>query len=434
MFLFTYQLKKNFLKPRLFYAIIGFTLFSYLIEIKPGFCLPTKNIAPILATLDNHIRTQVQKKHIPGCAIAVVYKNQVIFMNAYGVKSIGQQDKIDLDTIFQLGSVSKPIAATLASVLENKGLLKLDDPVHYYLPRFSLKSLQSSTSTLKIKHILSHSTGVPRAGFNNLIEAHASQDSILKALQNTPVRTPAGRRYDYHNAMFGLVMSEITEATTHSSFKNALQINLLQPLNMTKTSSTLQGLLRNANRAFPHVRNRKGYLTPCTSYSKSYYTVSPAGGINSSIKDMAIFLKAQLGGYPQVLNHHMLKRIQTPQIHTNNNVLSTSSKLPHLIKDARYALGWRVVDFAHHKLIFHGGWVKGFTNFIGFMPDHNIGIVILHNGETRFSSKTAMKFFELFLEVPTPKKSITLVKKATKKVKKSKIKRTHQTHRKRHSR
>lgn len=408
-------LKGFFNKP-----VVIFSFFLCLITGFPAYSAHHKDINSALAALDNHIRNQVQKKQIAGCAVAVVYRNQIVFMNAYGVKALGKPEKIDLDTIFQLGSVSKPMAATLASILENKGFLRLDDPVNYYLPGFSLRTIQSP-STLRIRHILSHSTGVPRAGFNNLIEAHASYDHIRKVLQNTPVRTPVGRRYDYHNAMYGLI-SEITEAATKQPFRNALHSNLLQLLNMTKTSSTLHGLLKNPNRASPHIRNRKGGLMPCTTYSKGYYTVAPAGGINSSIRDMATFLKAQLGGYPQVLNHHMLSRIQTPQVQTNNNVLSASSRPSHLIKNARYALGWRVVDFAHHKLIFHGGWVKGFTNFIAFMPDQQIGIVVLHNGETRFSSKTAVKFFESFLDI-VPQKSQKKPTQVIKKIKKVTIKR-----------
>ncbi len=378
-----------------------------LIGPNPGFCNPSQTIESALIKLDQHIQRQVQKKQIPGCAVAVVYRNKIIFINSYGVKTLGKKEKIDLDTVFQLGSVSKPVAATLASILENKGYLKLDDPVNHYLPDFSLNSTHSFRS-LKIKHVLSHSTGVPRGGFNNLIESHAPPSRILKALQNTPVRTPVGRRYDYHNAMYSLI-SDITQSATGLSFKDSLHINLLKPLNMTNTSSTFSGLMRTNNRATPHVKGKNGALIPCNTYSQGYYNVAPAGGINSSIRDMAIFLKAQLGGYPEIISHRVLTRIQTPQVPTQSS-LSTYEGPANLIKNARYALGWRVVDFAHHKLVFHAGWVKGFTNFIALMPEHQIGIVVLHNGESKFSSKTAVKFFESLLDVQKPKKSLKLEK------------------------
>lgn len=366
------------------------------------FALPPKNLEPTLAKLNADIQKLVQSKQIPGCAVAVVYRNNVVFMNTYGVRMVGKPEKIDVDTLFQLGSVSKPIAATLVSVLEHKGLLKLDDPVTHYLPNFSLNSNQASHA-LRVKHVLSHSTGVPRAGFNNLIEAHAPYDRILETLQATRVRTPMGKRYDYHNAMYALI-SDITRSATRLPFKDALHANLLQPLNMTRTSATLGGLINTPNRATPHTRGNRGALTPSDTYSKGYYAVAPAGGINSSIKDMSVFLKAQMGGFPQVLNHKMLARIQTPQVVTPCT-LGPNSGPPNMIKNAHYALGWRVVDFDHHKLVFHGGWVKGFTNFIAFMPDQQIGIVVLHNSENRFSAKTAVKFFESYLDIPRQKQN-----------------------------
>ncbi len=383
---------KYFLPAAFLFGIIGFT---------PCHGSAHPDLSPILSKLDHHIKTQVQKKLIPGCAVAVVYQNKVVFMNAYGVKSIKNKEPIDIDTVFQLGSVSKPVAATLASILENKGVLKLDDPVNRYLPHFSLRTHQAANA-LKIRHILSHSSGVSRAGFNNLIEAHSSYDSILKALQATPVRIATGKRYDYHNAMFGLITG-ITQSATRTSFKDALHTNLLHPLSMTRTTSTLTGLLNTANKATPHIRNRRGGLMPCDTYSKGYYTVAPAGGINSTVRDMAAFLKAQMGGSPEVLDHKALSRMHTPHVHTPTT-LSPYEGPPNLIKNARYGLGWRIVDFSHHPLLFHGGWVKGFTNFIAFMPDQKVGIIILQNSETRFSSRVAMKFFELFLDIKPHKK------------------------------
>lgn len=383
---------------------ILFALALFMVGIPPSFAYGLshpKNLGSILSQIDEHIKVHVKSKQVAGCAVAVVYQNKIVFLNAYGVKSLGKPDRINVDTVFQLGSVSKPIAATLVSVLENKGFLRLEDPIQHYLPNFSLNTKQSSHK-LQVKHVLSHSTGVPRTDFNHLIESHQPYNTILRALQRTPVRTPIGKRYDYHNAMFGLI-SDITRSATRSSFKDALSVNLLKPLQMTNTTATLSGLLTNPNRAFPHVRNGKAKLTPCDTYSRGYYNVAPAGGINSSIRDMAIFLNAQMGGYPTVLNKRTLSRTQTAQISTPCT-LSAYNGPAHLIKNARYGLGWRIVDFSHHKLLFHGGWVKGFTNFIAFMPDQKIGIVVLQNGETRFSSKTAIKFFELYLGITPTRK------------------------------
>lgn len=374
-------------------TLLLFVVFLYLIstsstvfaaEVTPD------NIINAVKKVDEMIQNHVANQVIPGCAVAVVYKNEVVFINTYGVRTVGQPEKIDLDTVFQLGSVSKPISSTLASVLEQKGLLNIDDPVSEYLPHFALKGVNNG-DTVKVKNILSHTTGVPRHGFNHLIETFEPYTKIVHALQTTKVISRVGRKYDYHNAMFSLI-GDITQTITKKSFPDALEALLLKPLKMKNTSATLEALLSNENRASPHIRKKKG-LAPALPYSSGYYAVAPAGGINSSINDMAIFLKAQMGGFPQVVSAQALARIQAPFVPTKPKIHSSSSEAKP--KNSSYGLGWRILEFADQKFVYHGGWVKGFTNFIGFMPEQQLGIVVLHNGDTKFSSGAAVKFFEL---------------------------------------
>lgn len=366
----------------------------FLIQINPCFAeLEQKNIDTAIKKMDDTIETAVQNKSIPGAAVAVVYKNQVIFLKGFGVRTMGQEDKIDADTVFQLGSVSKPIASTLANVLQSQGYLDVDNPVICYLPNFKLNTKQSDQA-LKVKNILNHTSGVPRGGFNNMIEHFATHAELVDALQNKRTKTRVGQHYDYNNAMYS-VIADIIQSTTHKTFENALSQYLLIPLNMTHTSATVEGLLNSPNRATPHTHGAGG-LTPCEEYSKGYYAVAPAGGINSSARDMANFLKAQMGGYPKVVTYQALMRMQTPSVTTHGMLNGGAGRVKH----PHYGLGWRVVEYVNQPLIYHGGWLRGFTNFIGFLPQEQLGIVILHNGDSKFSSKTAMKFFEAALGLP----------------------------------
>lgn len=358
-----------------------------------------QNIYTVISQFEQKLLKTLHDKNIPGCAVAIVYKNQVVFLNGYGVRTIGKPEKIDADTVFQLGSVSKPIAATLTTLLENRGLLNIQDPVSRYLPNFSLNGAKDPT-TLKIKHVLNHSSGLPRSGFNHLIETFAPHTRLIRALQTTRISAPIGKRYDYHNAMFSLI-NEITFAATRQSFPDSLSTYLLKPLNMHNTTATYNGLLQTPNRATPHVKNQKGKMIPEKNYSTGYYSVAPAGGINSSIRDMSNFLKAQLGGYPTILDQATLARLQQPLIATPSTSLSAVNGARDKIKNSQYGLGWRIIDFNQKKLIYHGGWVKGFKNFIALMPDHQVGIVILHNSENKgFSNRLAMQFLDIFFSSP----------------------------------
>jgi beta-lactamase class C len=158
----------------------------------------------------------------------------------------------------------------------------------------------------------------------------------------------------------------------------------------------LHALLKTKNRASPHKKDRRGKMVVVPQYSKGYYAVAPAGGINSSVQDMTNFLKMHMGGNPDLVSKRMLEMTYEPQIETQE-VAHWGSMPKGIVKHAHYGLGWRVIDFAGEKIVFHGGWVNGFTNVIAFMPKRQIGIVILQNAETRFSWKMAVKFFELYL-------------------------------------
>jgi len=387
--------------PKLIYIII---IFSNILVFQECCALVDENIQPNIdpafSKIEAEILDSIKKKRIPGCAIAIVYRNQIVKIGGYGYRSLGKEDRIDADTVFQLGSVSKPIAATLASQLEYRGLLKLDAPVRQYLPGFALKGVKDPNS-LKVKYVLSHTTGIPRGGFNNLIENYTPYETIVEKLQKVPVKGAVGTKYDYNNAMYSLI-STISESATHQPFQKSLSMYLLQPLHMTRTTTTLEGIMNTSNHAMPHTVTKKR-LIPLETYSSGYYTVAPAGGINSTARDMANFLRAQMGGYPEVLSPSMLQRIQTPQIATKSMLHSQSSK-EFPIKNSYYGLGWRITDFGEEKLIFHGGWLKGFTNFIGFLPNKQLGIIILHNGDSKFSAKTAVRFLSLVLN---PKATLT---------------------------
>jgi beta-lactamase class C len=262
------------------------------------------------------------------------------------------------------------------------------------LPNFSLNAPKNSDS-LKIKHVLSHSSGLPRSGFDHLIETFAPHSKLIRMLQTTRITAPIGKRHDYHNAMFSLI-NEIILAATRHSFQDCLSTYLLKPLNMNSTSATYAALLANPNRAFPHIQSTKNKMTPAGTYSTGYYSVAPAGGINSSIRDMAIFLKAQLGGYPAIINQNVLARLHEPLVPTPSKSLSVVNGTRDKIKNSSYGLGWRLIDFNQKKMVYHAGWVKGFKNFIAFIPEEQVGIVVLHNSEIKFSPRLAMQFFDIF--------------------------------------
>lgn len=112
-----------------------------------------------LKKLDEHVRRKIYEKKAVGCAIAVLNHDKVIFLKTYGVKKKGNKGKVDTNTTFQIGSISKSVTATILAMLHKSGDLNIHDSAQIHLPYLHPET--------KIHHILAHTTGYNRIGWNN---------------------------------------------------------------------------------------------------------------------------------------------------------------------------------------------------------------------------------------------------------------------------
>lgn len=341
-----------------------------------------------LNQLTQNVQHLIKTNKIPGCAIAIVHQNQIVYMKAFGTRKMVKGKKgepINLDTVFQLGSISKPITATLIAILQKRGTLDIDTPAKIHLPWIS-----AHTTT---RHLLSHTSGFIRTGWNRKIEANTPRISLIQDLsmhiQNTP-----GETFDYHNVAFSL-LEDILMHATKSPFENLLQRYLFTPLGMTNATCGYRPFERNQNKAWPHQMTKKGTLVASSSLSQFYHAHVPsAGGMNANIRDMANFLLLQLNGHANLIDQEDLAPFHTPITPTKDALAWFKNETKGRKINAWYGLGWRIIDIDDKRIVYHGGWLKGFKNFMAFLPDRKIGIVILHNSESNFSKKTAIQFLK----------------------------------------
>jgi len=152
--------------------------------------------------------------------------------------------------------------------------------------------------------------------------------------------------------------------------------------------------MKNENRAEPHVRD--GWEYRPVEVKETYYRVLPAAGVNASISDMVIWLKAMMGGNPDVISDAIFDEVTKPYIESPQELEKRVSWCPRLV-EAFYGLGWRIYRYAEEKIIFHSGWVEGYRSEIGFIPKLDIGIVVLLNSECDIASYYLPFFFDLVL-------------------------------------
>jgi beta-lactamase class C len=344
-----------------------------------------------IAALEQNIVNNMKAQGIPGVAVAVVTKDKVYFVKGFGVRKVGSKEKVTPNTLFQIASLSKPINATMVAILQQKGKLSLHDPVQKHIPHFKC---QPKNQTLRICHLISHSSGIPNNGFNEQIEAFIPKEKIVARLQKTKAVSAPGKRFVYNNAMYGMVEDVITSASG-KKLDATLRDELFKPLGMKHACVGLTSLLSASDKAYPHIPGRGKYV-PAEKYSTAYYGFPSAGGLNASVEDLIPFLQMYLGKPSPILSKEVLKGLTEPYVKNTNPVINYLAK-KGVIANNYYAMGWNTMTFANKRVVYHQGHVKGFRNFMGFI-DGDIGIIILTNAERKHSTKFAVNFFETYLK------------------------------------
>ena len=346
----------------------------------------------LVLSYDEYLRNAVDGLQSPGAAIALVYKGEIILLKGYGVKKAGEPDSVNNHTAFRLGSVSKGFASVLTGIMVNEGTLSWDDRVKSYLSDFNMRDT-SSANHMTVRHILSQTTGFPEHTYTDRLDQGVEYEAIKATLANVPVVAKPGQIYTYQNVVYSLIADILLQASG-KDYNYLLQDRIFNPLNMKDASTDYTSFYYNPNTAMPHLRSGSGWkVKPKNS---RYYSVSPASGVNASASDMAKWLLALTGYYPEVLSEKTVEDIAQHAIETPRK--STYRRNWKSLDKTYYGLGWRVFNIKGHDVIYHGGYVEGFRSEIAFDPESKIGIAVMFNSNTPLASECVPHFMNTFLE------------------------------------
>lgn len=351
---------------------------------------PNPHTQKLVSEYEAYIRLAVEAGWAPGAAVAIIKDTSVIFLKGFGLREVGAPDEIDIHTVFRLGSVSKCFASVLAGTLVNDHLINWDDPVVKYLPDFELKS-KEFTQKLTIRHVLSHTMGLPYHAFTNMVEEHIPLDTLLFDLREVDLVGAPGTIYSYQNVGYSLI-GKIAETVTQKPFEEILKEKVFQPLHMTNSSASFDAIMSSTNVALPHQFVRKQWRP--LAISDTYYNVSPAGGVNASISDMAAWLRSILGHPQSLMQDSTLNEIFTPQVKAvsrNRNFWRWQRP-----RASYYALGWRVITFKNDTLEYHGGYVNGYRSEVALDRKNKIAICVLTNSAGTLADQSIPEFFRQY--------------------------------------
>lgn len=344
------------------------------------------DIEGILQEYDSLISAEIKNTKTVGAAVAITYKNQIVFLKCFGVKKAGENDSIDEHTIFRLASVSKSVSGVLAGMLAEENIVSLDEKVTDCLPGFRLKK-KENTENLTIRNLLSHSTGLAPHAYDDLVEQKVPLSQIMNQLYLANIASPPGQLYAYQNVMFSL-FDTIVANKTAKCYGEVLKEKLFEPFGMKDASTGFQPFFENSNKALPH-SGSDGYFN-VTKLNDRYYNTTPAAGVNASISDMAHFLLTLLNDSGPGWNKHVENLVFTPQIRTNLSRSYFSKWDP--VDSKEYGIGWRIVGYKGRKVAYHGGYVKGYRAEIALCKEENVGIVYLSNATSSIAARSVPLF------------------------------------------
>ncbi|HTU10504.1 MAG TPA: serine hydrolase domain-containing protein [Allosphingosinicella sp.] len=363
----------------------------------PRFTIPVGNEAPPpgavdYARLDQRLQRLMQDRQMVGLAVGVVENGEIRFLKGYGVTLAGSGEAVTPSTVFRWASLSKGVAGDIVARLAADGALSLTDPISRYAASVRLPGGNENMVTLA--DILSHTTGLFGHAEDPRLE-EGMDPHLLRASMALLHNTCApGTCHAYQNVLFDAA-SEAVERVTGKPYGEVLRERFFAPLGMTTASSTRAELMAARSWARGHV----GGNPQTFEISESYYRVPAAGGVNGSIQDLSIWMLANMGRAPDVLTPAMLQQVQTPRIATPGEN-RRRSRFSERTASTQYGLGWRIMDYAGHRVIGHHGGVKGYRSMILFDPSLKAGVVVLWNSATSRPNGIEYEVMDMVYRLP----------------------------------
>ena len=315
----------------------------------------------------NLVLSEMQRVNVPGVAVGLLRDGRE-YLAGFGVTSVENPLPVTADTLFQIGSTTKTITATIVMQLGEKGLIDLDEPIRTYLPKLKLRD-QSAERTVTMRHLLTHQGGWPGDYFRDTGNGDDALSRYVIEMATLPQEVPVGTLWAYNNAGFGLA-GRIIELITKQTYEEVAQELILDPLGMSNSFFFPADVISRRFVVGHRFDEDEGVIVERPwALARSAHSV---GGLCSSARDQLRYARFSLGdgrttGGQRLLEPATMRAMQTPQCPANYG--------------RQQGLGWRLQDYGDAWAVLHGGATNGQESAFLMIPTRNFAITILTNAE-----------------------------------------------------
>ncbi len=362
---------------------------------------------------------------VPGIAVAIVKDGKVVMEQGFGPREIGKPAQVDAHTLFAIASNTKAFTAAALQQLDEQGKLKMDDRVIDHLPWFRMSD-PYVTHEMRIRDLLAHRSGLS-LGAGDLLywppTSYSTKD-VVERLRNVPIKNGFRSGYAYDNILFA-VATLVIEQASGQSYADYVRTHLFKPVGMDESLIDKTYISAGMDVATGHAKADFKDLQPVPPMA--WLNDPGAGGIYSSVHDMAKWMNVQLAGgalpttgadgKPERLFSEDSQRemwsVLTPIKVGKPPVPELAPLVPNF---SGYGESWFLSDYRGQKLVWHtGGW-PGMVSRVTLVPELHLGVVVLTNAESgaAFNAVT-YRVLDAYLNPETKTDWVAVYDKAVKK-------------------
>jgi CubicO group peptidase (beta-lactamase class C family) len=346
-----------------------------------------------IAELSKFVETSQKELGVPGVSFGIIEKGKVVYIGGSGVRELGKPAKVDGDTKYIVASNTKALTTLMLAKLVDEKKLTWDTTATSLLPSFKLGDADT-TSKVMVKHLICACTGLPRQDMEWLLEfGKLTPEGAMATLGTMQPTSKFGELFQYSNplaAAAGFIGGHVAfpKLELGKAYDEAMKTRVFGPLGMASTTFDFKKG-ESGNSAAPHAPNVDGKTSLALKEENySMIPVRPAGGAWSNVRDMLKYVQMELaeGKLPngkQYVSKDALLARRAPQVAIG--------------KDATYGMGLMVDTTYDVTVVHHGGDMIGFHSDMMWLPEQQVGAVILTNGDPGWLIRT--QFRRKLLEV-----------------------------------
>lgn len=340
-------------------------------------CPPGSGRQECLPHITRSIADAVEKSGIPGAAVVAVDRDRVVYAANFGSRDVDAKLPVTPATRFYIASSTKPFTALTAMLLANEGKLDVDAPVDKVLPDLHLPH------ALTFRDLMTHRLGFQSdaAVFRTAFSGEFDTPTLYSLIANRSKTIP--RSFNYSNLGY-VITAYAIEKASGESWKDAVAKRVLTPLGLSASTTHIPAA--NTEVAVPYVFDGAWRAVE----PKSESTMHAAGGIYSTAADLARFIRMEMNHGGGIFPRRVIDETQSPQIHL-------SRKFARYDRFA-YGLGWYLSDYDGDLLVHHFGGFRGAQAHMSFMPDRNLGVVVLTNNDGPLAHSIASFVYDSLLK------------------------------------